>query len=41
MRTLKFANLGISAVIQAADCMTPCKCLRVIMWKFNVDVFCF
>ena len=31
----------ISAVIQAADCMTPCKWLRVIMWKFNVDVFSF
>ena len=41
MRGLQLANLGIGAVIQAADCMTLCKWLRIIMWKFNVDVFCF
>ena len=38
---LKLANLGIGAVIQAADCMTLCMWLRIIMWKFNEDVFCF
>ena len=41
MRALKLANLGIGAVIQAADCMTLCKWLRIIMWKFSVGVFCF
>ena len=36
MRALKLANLGISAVIQAADCMTLCKWLRrsSYQWSF-------
>ena len=41
MSALKLATLVIGAVIQAADYMTLCKWLRIIMWKFNVDVFCF
>ena len=32
MRALKFANLGTSAVIQAADCMTMCMC-----FAFNLE----
>ena len=36
MRAIKLANLGISAVIQAADCMTPLKVVK----NNNVGIQC-
>ena len=35
MRALKLANLGISAVIQAADCNEEiqCGCVLLLIWK--------